>query len=338
MQEQEAGIPRRPRSRSVSPRGKRPSAPTAQPAQQTGQTAWRPRSRSEHNVTRRRRPLADEQPDDLFSPATLPADATDRRVSVDATPVMHQRPMVGDDLCRRIRYRIDAPLTDHRRDGIVLADSGTGWRLRQREQNTDTPGFSTLADVGRSHRTQLAIARPPAPPCQDRQRLARCPAGLHPATQDRDAGRRSQHALFPQRQPLTVDVDLTVPFLTLFLGHPRLLPSAAATPSPGSPHGRPTCCAWWLPVTPTRRSPGGLAYPLQPWAPTWKHLHPAERLQPDRRRHPRVPRPGSPLTPTPQARHRSRPAKKPKLSHRRRGRRARRAPARRALHPAAARC
>jgi hypothetical protein len=51
---------------------------------------------------------------------------------------------------------------------------------------------------------------------------------------------------------------------------PISMPSGAATPFPGSPPGRPTCCAWSRPGTPTPRSPAGSAYPRQRCAPTWR--------------------------------------------------------------------
>ena len=51
---------------------------------------------------------------------------------------------------------------------------------------------------------------------------------------------------------------------------PTWTPSGAATRSPGSPPGRPACCAWWPPGTPTPRSPAGWASPREPCAPTWK--------------------------------------------------------------------
>jgi hypothetical protein len=44
--------------------------------------------------------------------------------------------------------------------------------------------------------------------------------------------------------------------------------------------------------TPMPRSPGTWASPREPSAPTWKHLHPAECLQPHRCRDPRLSRPG----------------------------------------------
>jgi hypothetical protein len=70
---------------------------------------------------------------------------------------------------------------------------------------------------------------------------------------------------------------------------PTWMPSDAATRSPGSLPGRRTCCTWYPPGTPTPRSPGGWAYPAHP---PGEHLRTAARLQPHRRRHPRLPRPG----------------------------------------------
>ena len=41
-------------------------------------------------------------------------------------------------------------------------------------------------------------------------------------------------------------------------------------PVPRLTPGRPACCACWRPGTPTPRSPGALASPREPCAPTWK--------------------------------------------------------------------
>jgi hypothetical protein len=73
------------------------------------------------------------------------------------------------------------------------------------------------------------------------------------------------------------------------LDHAYLDAQRRRHPVPGSLPGRRTCCTWYPPGTPTPRSPGGWAYPAHP---PGEHLRTAARLQPHRRRHPRLPRPG----------------------------------------------
>src|SRR5271165_4039238 len=56
----------------------------------------------------------------------------------------------------------------------------------------------------------------------------------------------------------------------LICTRPSWMPSGAAIPSPGSPPGNGSCCAWWPPGTPTPRSPAAWAFPSEPCAPTWR--------------------------------------------------------------------